>query len=268
MDSESIPKKEINFSTKPVDVRVFVIIGFLVILYQIGLFLIKDYEGYDITETGYIVGIGLVAIFAFIAAKEQSNIKLFRNANIVLGIGFIGLLIGDLAFIYYEYVLEVDPYPSPFDIGFLVTNAGMIFFVVQIFRFSKLKIDIKRKSILVLIPIIVTLAYSVTAFLEWGEYDEVSFDVLWGSIFTAGSALSLTFAVLGMSIFKHSSLREVWLIIMAGFFLYSLSDLWYYYLEAFEAYYSTHVVNTMWIASFLLIIYGLILHRKKNQNKI
>ena len=248
---------------RKIDWRTLTAIGILIIGYQIGLFLTSDFSGYNITDTIYLVGIGLVVVFSFIVAKEHNEFKALRQSSIFLGIAFLGLLAGDLAFYYYDNVLGVDPYPSPFDIGFLINNAGMIFFVLGILRFTKFNFHIKQIAVLVAIPVIITSAYATTAFVEWGEYEEISFDVMWGSIFTAGSSLVFAFTILGLSVYGKKSLNEIWLLLIAGFFLFSLADLWYYYLETFEEYYYAHTVNTMWVASFFLIIYSLILYSKK-----
>ena len=244
------------------DYRILGIIGGLIIAYQIGLFLTADEPGYNITDTTYLIAIGLVATFGMIVAKRYYRSSVFGNAHILLGLGFVAMLIGDLAFYYYEYILEIDPYPSPFDIAFLVGYVCVITHLVLNTKFFKPKFTIKDKAMLVLIPVLVTSVYVVTALQEWGEYDELTFDIFWGSLFAVGSSTTLAFTVLGVSIFRNSALKEVWLLLVVGIFLWMAADVWYYYLETFEAYYSSHVVNTMWMASFLLIIYALIQHKK------
>jgi len=91
---------------------------------------------------------------------------------------------------------------------------------------------------------------------------ELPFDLFWGDVFVIGGSTTLAFAILGASVFRHSLLKEIWLLLVIGIFLWMLADVWYYYMEIFEAYYSSHPVNTMWMASFLLIIYSLYKHHK------
>ena len=261
MESKS-GKKSADPSALSLDYRVLALIGGLIIAYQIGLFLTADEPGYNVTDTAYLIGNGLVATFGMIVAKRYYRSSVFGNAHIFLGLGFVAMLVGDLAFYYNEYILEIDPYPSPFDIAFLLGNVGMITHIALNTRFFKPKLTIRDKAMLILIPVLVTSIYVMTAMQEWGEYDELGFDIFWGSLFAVGSSTTLAFAILGVSIFRNSALKEVWLLLVVGIFLWMAADVWYFYLETFEAYYSSHVVNTMWVASFLLIIYALMQHKK------
>ena len=160
--------------------------------------------------------------------------------------------------------LEVDPYPSPFDFCFVIGYGFMIAHISLNVKYFKSKLGIGTKAMLVLIPVFVTSIYITTAYLEWGEYEELPFDLFWGGMFALGSSTTLALAIVGVGVFRHSILKEVWLLLLAGIFLYMVSDVWYYYLETLEKYYSSHVVNTIWVAAFLVMTYALIKHRKGN----
>ena len=254
--------KSIDQSSHGLDFRILAIIGGLIIAYQIGLFLTSDDPGYNITDTAYLVAIGLTAVFGVIVARRYHGSEMFGRAYLYLAIGYCAMLAGDLGFYYNEYILEVDPYPSPFDIGFLIGYVFITAHIVANVRYFKKKLNASSKFVLIGIPILVTSVYLFSAYFEWREYDELPFDLFWGSLFALGSSITLAFAIIGVSVFRHSVLKEVWVLLVSGIFLGMIADVWYFYLETFEAYYSSHVVNTMWVASFMLIIYALIQHKK------
>ena len=254
--------KSIDNASFGLDYKVLAIIGGLIIAYQIGLFLTADDPGYNITDTVYLMVIGLAATFGIIVAKRYWGSEVFGRSYIFLAIGYLGMLGGDLAFYYYEYILEIDPYPSPFDVGFLIGYFFLSAHLAANVRFFQEKWKSSSKLILIAVPLLVTSVYIVAAYTEWGEYEELPFDIFWGSLFALGSSITLAFAIIGVTVFRKSVLKEVWLLLVAGIFLGMVADVWYYYLETFEAYYSSHVVNTMWVAAYMLVIYALIRHRK------
>ena len=118
------------------------------------------------------------------------------------------------------------------------------------------------KICLFAIPIVIVLTYTVVAFFEWGDYEELPFDLFYGSIFAAGTAIVLAFAVIGVSVFRQSILGKVWLLLAIGIFLSTIADVWYVYIEIFEAFNNQHPANTIWMASFMIIIYALYKHQK------
>ena len=189
--------KSIDNTSFGLDYKILAIIGGLIIAYQIGLFLTADDPGYNITDTVYLMVIGLAATFGIIVAKRYWGSEVFGKSYIYLALGYISMLIGDLGFYYFEYVLEIDPYPSPFDIAFL---AGYFFLSAHLaanVRFFQEKWFASSKLILIAIPLLVTSVYIISAYTEWGEYEELPFDIFWGSLFALGSSITLAFAISG-----------------------------------------------------------------------
>ena len=105
LDSASAGKS-IDVSSQGLDYRVLGIIGGLIIAYQIGLFLTANDPGYNITDTVYLIALGLTAIFGIIVAKRYRGSEMFGKAYLFLGLGLFSMLIGDLAFYYYEYIFR------------------------------------------------------------------------------------------------------------------------------------------------------------------
>ena len=117
-----------------------------------------------------------------------------------------------------------------------------------------------------MIPIIVSSFYAITSFFQWGKYEGLEFDLFWGTLFTVGSSITLSFAIIiGLKV--RERMHPIWTILVAGVIIGMIAELWYYYLETFEAFYSSHVVNTVWISSFLLIVFTLIKYNNLEKSK-
>ena len=111
--------------------------------------------------------------------------------------------------------------------------------------------------IIVGIPLLVSTIYSGLSFD--GSINEI---FLLGLISVLASAFILSFSIVGFLAFQKGEMGKIWIILLLGIFLHTVANIWYYYLEVFEYYTGTHVVNTLWVASWTVIIFALHLHKK------
>ena len=65
------------------------------------------------------------------------------------------------------------------------------------------------KSFLVILPVVMITAYTIAAYVAWGDYEELHFDVFYGNIFTVGASITLALAILGAVVFRQSVLIEL-----------------------------------------------------------
>lgn len=118
------------------------------------------------------------------------------------------------------------------------------------------------KVTLVLIPVIAVSTFTIIAYDAWEESDTLAFDLVYSNLFVIGTALTLAFAIIGASIFRESTLKETWLLLALGIFLWAMADFAFVYLETIEAFTHNHPINTLWMVSFMIIIYALFKHHK------
>ena len=263
---ESEKNQVVKETTWQIPFKSLSIVGGLVILFQIGLFLTINDNNYNITDTVYLTLLGLIGIMAITSSRKENFKEKINTKFLFLGIGYLLFLTGDIAFYYYDYVLEIDPYPSPFDILFLVGYFFISLHFVSLKKYFQIKLTNKEKRFTVLIPIIVSAFYAITSFFQWGRYEGLEFDLFWGTLFTVGSSITLSIAIIfGWKL--REIMHPVWTILVAGVIIGMIAELWYYYLETFEAFYSSHVVNTIWISSFLLIVLSLTKYNNLEKSK-
>ena len=201
----------------------------------------------------------LASIAAFFVAKRYVGSQVFGKAYFALGLGLMMFVLGEGSYLYYELILEIDPYPSIADVFFFSFYPLAMYHLVKNIRFFKPNLDIMTKILIVVVPIIIVIAYSYLSFQEIGE---MNFDYYYGLIFITASAVVLSGAMLGARVFHQGVIGAAWLVLVIGILLTTIGDVWYYYLETFGHYELNHPVNLFWWASYMVIIYALYKHQK------
>lgn len=206
-----------------------------------------------------IVFSGGVAVTAFIVSK-QNETGILRKAYLFLGFGFTSYVIAELLYYSFELFLDIEPYPSVADIFFFALyplTLGHLLFNIQFFHSGYTKL---QKIWVPAIPIFAIIVYVV---ISLGVPDaEMNFDFYYGLIFVSAAAATLSFTVVGASIFKQGTLGAVWLLLALGLMFNAAGDIWYYHLEIFGEYFDAHPVTIVWYVANMFIIYALIKHLK------
>jgi hypothetical protein len=215
-------------------------------------------DRFGTTELIQLVTPLIPSIFAFLVARRYWGSEVFGKAYLALGLAYLMTFIGEIVWNYYVVVLQEEPYPSIADIFFFAWYPFAIYHLVKNSLYFKRRLDISTKIWLTMIPIVIVSVYSYLTIESGG----LTFDFYYGLIFVAATSVSLSFAILGASVFRYSILRTVWLLLVLGIMINSVADVWYYYLEIFGQYDEVHVVNSMWIAGFMIVAYALYKHRK------
>ncbi len=254
--------KTVKKTAQSINYKIIALIGALVVVDLIYAKYFFDPEIFNIKDAYYMIGMAGCGIASFLVARRYIGSKMLGKAYLFLGLGFFAWFIGDVGYYYNQFVLEIDPWPTPFDTGFALSYVFAIMHLYLNTRYFKPKWNKYMKATIIIIPIIAVTSYSITAYNSWGEYDELLFDIAYSDIFVLGISTTLAFAVVGASVFRHSILKETWLLLAIGIFLWTVADSIYYYLESIEEFTHDHPVNSLWIASFMIIIYALYKHYK------
>ena len=221
-----------------------------------------DGSYFDIKDGIYLTGIAGCGIASVLVARKYHGSKMLGRAYLFLGLGFFCWFIGDVGYYYQEYVLEIDPWPSPFDVGFIASYVFAILHLGLNTKYFKPKWSKEMKSVIIIVPIIAVSIFTYTAYNLWGEYDELVFDIVYSNLFVIGASLMLGLVIVGVSVFRASVLKATWLLLLVGILFWTVADSAYYYLETIEAYAHNSPIKTLWMTSFMLIIYALYKHHK------
>jgi len=259
---EESSSKTIEKITNRINYKVIAIIVALTagdLIYGLYFF---DGSYFDIKDGWYMAGIAAIGVCSIVVARKYRGSAMLGKAYLFLGLGFFSWFFADVGYYYQDFVLEIDPWPSPFDIGFHASYVFAILHLALNIRYFKPKWSKEIKIFLVAIPIIAVASFSIFAYDAWGEYDELMFDIVYMNSFIIGTSLTVAFAVVGATVFKHSVLKETWLLLAIGIFLWVATDSVYYYLETIEEFTHNHPINSGWTAAFMVIIYALYKHAK------
>jgi hypothetical protein len=254
MDPEKVPQKLV----KSINYKILLLILGLVLGFQLYISSIPE-EDADLAITAIsIVNPAVAALASFWIAKKYRESEVFGKSYISLGIALAMVVVAEFTYLFYQFVLEIEPYPSIADVFFFALYPFLFYHLAKNIKFFKPKLDIVTKSLIVIIPISIVGIYSLTSYNEIGE---ANFDYYYGLIFVSGSSVVLSAGILGARIFRQGVLGVAWLLLAIGIVLTTVGDVWYYYLETYDQYTLNHPVNLFWWASYMVITYALYKHQ-------
>lgn len=242
-------------------VNVYVIIGILiigVILFALYNMMSED----DVGMLAFIFSVGFattVAVFAFIVSK-QNDTGILSKSYFLLGLGFTSYVIAELLYYTFDLILGIEAYPSIADVFFFILYPFILGHLFLNIRFFSSGYTTSQKFWILAIPIFALIAYVILS-LSISD-SELNFDFYYGFIFVTGASLTLSFTIVGATIFRQGVLGIVWLLLVLGLMINAAGDVWYYHLEIFGFYYDAHPVTIVWYVSNLFIIYALYKHLK------
>jgi len=217
----------------------------------------KNEEFSDI-DVVYLLLPLLCSVFSFRVAKRFGFSNIFGKAYISLGVTYAFLFCAEFTYVVvYEVILQQDPYPSIADIFYL------LFYPFAIYHLKKnISYFLDLKIIHYIIIAGITLLI-ITIYFGLSFDGTINWIFLFGMIPVIGSAFVFSLSIVGFLAFQKGEMGKIWIILVLGITLHTIANIWYYYLEVFEYYTGTHIVNTLWVASWMVIVFALYLHEKK-----
>ena len=257
MSSSKEPYSKIE---KKISYKVLAIIAVLAVGYHIYISSIPE-ESDNLEFADFSYGIGALAcgIAGILIAKRYRGSEVFGKAYFALGLAFLLLFAGDLTWNYIELVLEDDPYPSLADVFYLGLYPLAGIHLILNIKYFKKDLGILPK---IGVPALAILMVAIFFGFSFEDVEDLDFVFALDMVYVLGSATIFALSILGAAIFRQSVLGTAWLLLAVGIFIFTVADVWYYYLEIQEAYTGNHPVNTVWILSFMITVYALYKHKK------
>ena len=203
----------------------------------------------------------IVSIIGFFVVVKYKGSIIFGKSYLSLAIAYLGIFLGEITYMVYDIVYDIEPYPSIADVFFFIQYPLLLVHLILNIKFFTSKITKLAKIWFIVMPIVVLIGYSILYAINDLE-GILEFDFIYGVIFVYFSALTLSFAVIGAVIFKEGAIGKAWVLLAIGILFNTIGDTWYYNLELFDAYDLLHPVNMFWYAGYWLVIYALIKHKK------
>jgi hypothetical protein len=253
----------------------------------------------DFFELIFVLAFAAPSIFSFIVARNLWGSRVFGRAYLCLAIAFGLGSIGAALFDFYQINGIPNPYPGPPDIFFALFY---IFAIIHLWLNTRFgaggKFSRKQKIILIIIPLGITLIYSL--YLLFAPAISLSTDIqennnvfqlapiffgkinvdpnfnpfelladsefrngyLTGIYFVAATTLVFSWSLIGAQVFRRSfHLGVPWALLIVGLGLNAVGDIAYYFTSIYS-YDRTNAIIGIWVLGFLIVCYALYLHRK------
>jgi len=156
-------------------------------------------------------------------------------------------------------VLDEDPYPSIADVFFIAFYAFVAYHLIKNINYFKKDLSWTTKASVVAVAIVMIFGFAT--FTMETLFDDPTVYYM-SMAYVVSSAIALALALLAGTVFRNSVLGPAWAMLVIGIFLYSVADIWYYYLEEIGAFSITDPVNSLWILSNAFMVYALYKHKK------
>ncbi|MEM3400195.1 MAG: hypothetical protein QXP42_05175 [Candidatus Micrarchaeia archaeon] len=178
-------------------------------------------------------------------------------------IGVILWLCAEATWAYYDVLVGVDvPYPSLADVAWTL---GYLPIIAGLYRISQDTLAYHNRNhifaVLVLGAVVgILLAIFLVPPISNAEVSaaEKFFDVF----YIAADIIIVTLVVLTALFFFGSKLLQPWLVMLLGFLLICIADIWFVYLNVFGGYGTQHPVDALYSISYLLIGFGAFFYRE------
>ena len=244
---------EIKSSYKPL-----FLISAGVIALQIGLMYQPEFFESNLIPHFLIIVFPLgISVYSFIISKIYGGSKVFGRSYFALGLGYFATFLTEILYVYFYYISGQDvPVIADyflFSFYFLL----LIHLIINIRYFAE-RLGTFQKAIIVSVPDILVLAYSLLVFSN--PLDDVSY-FYYSLIFVFLSSLTMRFVIVGFSLFRQTVLFSSWLLLLVGISVGTIGDLAYYYVQILNGSWVDNVTS-LWIASNLIMIYALYKHQK------
>jgi len=262
IDPNEVPEVVPEKIKSPYDFKIFIIIAVIVISFHVLInFAISEENSDTIASIFSFINPLIVSIIGFSIAIRYRKSLIFGKSYIALAIGYLGIFLGEVTYMIYDIVFNIEPFPSIADVFFFIQYPLLLTHLILNIKFFTPKINNKAKLWVIIMPLVVLAGYSTISITQ-ADIGIFEFDFYYGAIFVYFSSLTLSFAVVGAVIFKEGVIGKAWFLLVIGILFNTIGDTWYYNLELFGSYDLLHPVNMFWYAGYWLVMYALVKHKK------
>jgi len=156
--------------------------------------------------------------------------------------------------VVYQVILGENPYHSAVDVFYFMFFPFVLFYLIRNIKYFLEKFSAKHLLFVTGFSISLISVFAYAAFQSIGDF---GFDFWYSLLFVSCAVVITAFAVVDITIFRLSVFGYVWIFMSSGILISAIADLRYYHLENIEQYIGEHVVNSLYLFSWILIGYSL-----------
>jgi len=218
-----------------------------------------DTSIFNIADSFFLIGPIATMTVALAIALKHGKDSMYFKPFLALSAGLMFFMLGDATYLYYDWILGEDPYPSIGDVFYVLYYAFTIGFVIFSLKFFAFPLSKPKVVLISIITAGLILVYTGISY-EVYEGDVLNFDFAYGMFFVGVAALTVGLGTLGLLSFKRSLQGLVWVLILGSLLADAIGSLWYYHLEIYETYVALDTVDTLILSVHMIMFYGLYRH--------
>ena len=220
-----------------------------------------------VTTILYSVFPALLVIISFYVWLHARK-KKFKDSIMFLffSLALLSNSSGEFVWMYIEYVLEEDPFPSVADLLYVMFYPFLIVFLLYNLKNDKNRISPEvlafggAMALLIMIP-------TFLATYDWNE-TESEIGLLVALSYPAFSAIIFGLAITGLLFVFTKKSSYFWNLILSGIIIFVFADVIFLNAEIDESYYDGHPVDWIYLVAYIVWIFGLIHFNKQLKNNL
>jgi len=250
---DTVSKVAFDDHKKIIVTLVLVLVG-ITAIYQTRPFL-DDSQFSLIAIPAYAIFPGVVTAYAAILAIKLHKQKNFESKGYAMfAVAAAFWFIAEQIWQLYDHVWEGEPFPSEADIFYMASYP-----LITAFLFLSLKPVIRKVPRNVWL-FAIGLSFSLLIPSVLAAYDDMFEEDALPTIIALSypvlSSIVLIPAIVGILFLAKKEASLSWMLILFGFIIYGVSDIFFLFTELDGTYYDGHPVDLMYLYSYTLIIFA------------
>jgi len=253
MTEPNLINQQLNDNKRVLVILIGVLIGFTV-LYQLRPFL-DDEQFMWISIPTYAIIPGVLTAYATILTVKLRKQKHFQaKAFFLFSIGAAFWFIAEQIWQMYDHIWEGEPFPSEADIFYIGAYPFMIVFLL--ISLQPVLKSINKKVWLFAIGL--SFSFLVPPILA--AYDDMegedAFSTAIALAYPVLSSIQVVPAMVGILYLTKRTANFPWMLILFGFIISNISDIFFLFSELDGSYYDGHPVDLLYVYSYVLLIFA------------
>jgi len=239
---------------KKIILTLILVLVSITLIYQTRPFL-DDSQFSLIAIPAYAIFPGVITAYASILAIKLHKQKNFESKGyLMFAIAAASWFIAEQIWQLYDHVWEGEPFPSEADIFYIGSYP-----LITAFLFLSLKPVIHKVPRNVWL-FAIGLSFSLLVPSVLAAYDDMfeedAFPTIIALAYPVLSSIVLVPAIVGILFIAKQGASLSWMLILFGFIIYGVSDIFFLFAELDGTYYDGHPVDLMYLYSYTLIIFA------------
>lgn len=218
---------------------------------------ILAFYGFSIVSPA-VTGVMALYISYRYRAEGLPLTKTFQLAYLALGGAYVFVSIGEFLYFIENEIVKQTAYPSIADAAYFPFYPLVLVHLILNISFFKPKG--KSKNLIWMFPLVFGIN-AVFFIINNSISSEIDTELILSHYYVLASSVSLSFTMLGVYIFKKSTVGSAWILLFVGIIMFEFADVTYYYLETTNTYDISHPINLLWNIGYWVVTYALFKHK-------